>query len=122
MVQLVAVLMIVEREKEIQNFKPESSFRFTAEFKTKDGNKFKATLPKDFKTYEEAKSFIESCTGANLTIKNLQKKPAKRNPSAPFTTPTLQQDAPIKLGYSVSRTMRVPQQLYESGLITHIRT
>src|SRR5690606_39315504 len=91
-VQSVAVRLIVEREKEIQNFKPESSFRFTAEFKTKDGKKFKATLPKDFKTYEEAKSFIESCTGANFTIKNLQKKPAKRNPSAPFTTSTLQQE------------------------------
>ena len=121
-VQSVAVRLIVEREKEIQNFKPESSFRFTAEFKTKDGKKFKATLPKDFKTYEEAKSFIESCTGANFTIKNLQKKPAKRNPSAPFTTSTLQQEASLKLGYSVSRTMRVAQQLYESGLITYMRT
>lgn len=121
-VQSVAVRLIVEREKEIQNFKPESSFRFTAEFKTKDGKKIKATLSKDFKTYEEAKSFIKSCAGANFSIKDLQKKPAKRNPSAPFTTSTLQQEASLKLGYSVSRTMRIAQQLYESGLITYMRT
>lgn len=121
-VQSVAVRLIVEREKEIQSFEPVSSFRFTAEFGTKEGKQFKAVLTKDFKTYEEAKAFIESCLDAEFSVKDLQKRPAKRNPSAPFTTSTLQQEASLKLGYSVSRTMRVAQQLYESGLITYMRT
>ena len=121
-VQSVAVRLIVEREKEIQNFKPVSSFRFTAQFGTQDKKSFKAVLTKEFKTFEEAKSFIESCTDAEFKIKDLQKKPAKRSPSAPFTTSTLQQEASLKLGYPVSRTMRVAQQLYESGLITYMRT
>lgn len=121
-VQSVAVRLIVEREKEIQNFKPVSSFRFTAQFGTLDGKSFKAVLTKEFKTFEDAKKFIESCQNAEFQIKDLQKKPAKRSPSAPFTTSTLQQEASLKLGYPVSRTMRVAQQLYESGLITYMRT
>lgn len=121
-VQSVAVRLIVEREKEIRSFKPEASFKFTAQFGTVENKQFKAILTEEFKTYEEAKSFIESCEAANFKVKDLQKKPAKRSPSAPFTTSTLQQEASLKLGYPVSRTMRVAQQLYESGLITYMRT
>lgn len=121
-VQSVAVRLIVEREREIKNFKPQSSFKFIAQFLTKDGKTLKATLTKEFNTYEEAKSFVESCIGAEFSVSDLQKKPAKRTPSAPFTTSTLQQEASLKLGFLVSRTMRVAQQLYESGLITYMRT
>lgn len=121
-VQSVAVRLIVEREKEIQDFKPVSSYKFTAQFGTKEKKSFKAVLSKEFKTYEEAKSFIESCIGSEFKVKDLQKKPAKRTPSAPFTTSTLQQEASLKLGYPVSRTMRIAQQLYESGFITYMRT
>ena len=121
-VQSVAVRLIVEREKEIQNFVPVSSFRFTAQFLTQGNKGFKAVLTKEFKTYKEAKAFIESCADADFKVKDLQKKPAKRSPSAPFTTSTLQQEASLKLGFPVSRTMRVAQQLYESGLITYMRT
>jgi DNA topoisomerase-1 len=121
-VQSVAVRLIVEREKEIQNFKPVSSFKFTAQFLTKEKNTLKAVLTKEFKTLEEAQTFINSCLSAEFKIKDLQKKPAKRSPSAPFTTSTLQQEASLKLGFPVSRTMRIAQQLYESGLITYMRT
>lgn len=121
-VQSVAVRLIVEREKEIQNFKPVSSFRFTAQFLTKEKKSLKAVLTKEFKSWEEAQSFIQSCVDADFNIKDLQKKPAKRSSSAPFTTSTLQQEASLKLGYPVSRTMRIAQQLYESGLITYMRT
>lgn len=121
-VQSVAVRLIVEREKEIRAFKPESSFKFTAQFFTNEEKSFKAVLSREFKTYEEAKAFIESCSSADFKVKDLQKKPAKRTPSAPFTTSTLQQEASLKLGFPVSRTMRVAQQLYESGLITYMRT
>lgn len=121
-VQSVAVRLIVEREKEIQNFKPISTYRFIAQFGTKEKKSFRAILSKEFNTYEEAKSFIESCVDADFEVRDLQKKPAKRMPSAPFTTSTLQQEASLKLGYSVSRTMRLAQQLYESGFITYMRT
>lgn len=121
-VQSVAVRLIVEREKEIQNFVPVSSFKFTAQFLTQENKGLKAVLTKEFKTLEEARAFIESCTDADFKVKDLQKKPAKRSPSAPFTTSTLQQEASLKLGFPVSRTMRVAQQLYESGLITYMRT
>lgn len=121
-VQSVAVRLIVEREKEIQNFTPVSSFKFTAQFLTKENRGLKAILTKEFKTLEEARKFIESCTNAEFKVKDLQKKPAKRSPSAPFTTSTLQQEASLKLGYPVSRTMRVAQQLYEAGHITYMRT
>lgn len=121
-VQSVAVRLIVEREKEIQNFKPVSSFKFTAQFLTKENKGLKAILTKEFSIFEEAKKFIESCTNAEFKVKDLQKKPAKRSASAPFTTSTLQQEASLKLGYPVSRTMRVAQQLYEAGHITYMRT
>src|SRR5690606_15942305 len=121
-VQSVAVRLIVEREKEIQNFVPVSSFKFTAQFLTQKNKGLKAVLTKEFKTFEEARAFIESCADADFKVKDLQKKPAKRSPSAPFTTSTLQQEASLKLGFPVSRTMRVAQQLYESGLITYMRT
>jgi len=121
-VQSVAVRLIVEREKEIQNFKPVSSFKFTAQFLNKEKKSFKAVLTKEFKNLEEAQNFINSCVDADFAVKDLQKKPAKRSSSAPFTTSTLQQEASLKLGYPVSRTMRIAQQLYESGLITYMRT
>lgn len=121
-VQSVAVRLIVEREREIQNFEPEASFKFTAQFLTRDNKALKALLTKEFKTFEEAKSFVQSCVDATFTVSDMQKKPAKRSPSAPFTTSTLQQEASLKLGFPVSRTMRVAQQLYESGLITYMRT
>lgn len=121
-VQSVAVRLIVEREKEIQGFNPVSSFKFTAQFLTKENKGLKAILTKEFSTFEEAKKFIESCTNAEFKVKDLQKKPAKRSASAPFTTSTLQQEASLKLGYPVSRTMRVAQQLYEAGHITYMRT
>src|SRR5690606_40296532 len=95
-VQSVAVRLIVEREKEIQNFKPVSSFKFTAQFLTKEKNTLKAVLTREFKTLEEARTFINSCLSAEFKIKDLQKKPAKRSPSAPFTTSTLQQEASLK--------------------------
>ncbi|HLV23482.1 MAG TPA: type I DNA topoisomerase [Moheibacter sp.] len=121
-VQSVAVRLIVEREKEIQSFKPLSTFKFTAQFLTQENKGLKAILTKEFSTFEEAKQFIKSCTNAEFKVKDLQKKPAKRSASAPFTTSTLQQEASLKLGFPVSRTMRVAQQLYESGLITYMRT
>ncbi|WP_334126970.1 type I DNA topoisomerase [Empedobacter brevis] len=121
-VQSVSVRLIVEREKEIQNFSPVSSYRFVAIFGTNEGRSLKAVLTKEFSTLKEAEDFIETCVGTNFKVNDLQKKPAKRTPSAPFTTSTLQQEASRKLGFSVSRTMRVAQQLYESGHITYMRT
>ncbi len=121
-VQSVSVRLIVEREKEIQNFVPVSSYKFVAIFETNEGRTLKAVLSKEFSTLKEAESFLETCIGADFKVKDLQKKPAKRTPSAPFTTSTLQQEASRKLGFSVSRTMRVAQQLYESGHITYMRT
>jgi len=121
-VQSVALKLIVEREKEIINFKSISSFRVTAEFSTLDGKLFKAEIPKRLKSSQEAKIFIEKCESAEFKIENVEKKPAKKSPSAPFTTSTLQQEASRKLGFSVSQTMMVAQRLYESGKITYMRT
>ncbi|WP_313375511.1 type I DNA topoisomerase [Chishuiella sp.] len=121
-VQSVSVRLIVEREKEIQNFTPVSSYKFIAIFETNEGKTLKANLTKDFSTLQEAEDFLNSCINADFKVTDLQKKPAKRTPSAPFTTSTLQQEASRKLGFSVSRTMRVAQQLYESGHITYMRT
>lgn len=121
-VQSVAVRLIVEREKEIMGFVPENSFRFTANFKTQSGANFDTTLNHEFKTYEEAEEYMSKTLNAEFKVINVFTKPAKRNPAAPFTTSTLQQEASRKLGYSVSRTMRVAQQLYEQGLITYMRT
>jgi DNA topoisomerase-1 len=121
-VQSVSVRLIVEREREIQDFKSEASYRIDAEFCNEAGQSFKAKLPKNFSSKEEAYKFLEANVSANFHIDDLQKKPAKKSPAAPFTTSTLQQEASRKLGYSVSRTMSNAQRLYESGLITYMRT
>ena len=121
-VQSVAVRLIVEREREITNFKPVASYKVVAEFSTNAGKKFKASLPKNFKTKEEAQSFLSSCNGTEFKIEDLQKKPAKKSPAPPFTTSTLQQEASRKLYFPVAKTMMIAQRLYEAGLITYMRT
>lgn len=121
-VQSVSVRLIVEREREIQEFNPEESYRIDAEFSNEEGQSFKAKLPKNFSTKEEAQKFLEANLNANFKVSDLEKKPAKKSPAAPFTTSTLQQEASRKLGFSVSRTMSNAQRLYEAGLITYMRT
>nr|WP_299340262.1 type I DNA topoisomerase [Allomuricauda sp.] len=121
-VQSVAVRLIVEREREIEAFLPEASYRIKAEFKTDKGNAFSARLGKTFPTREAAEAFLKQNIGADFSVGNLDKKPAKKSPAAPFTTSTLQQEASRKLYFSVSRTMQVAQRLYEAGLITYMRT
>ena len=121
-VQSVALKLIVEREKEIINFNSSSSFRVMAEFTTLEGKQFKAELPKRMSSLHDAKNFLEKCKSAEFKIEDVQKKPAKKSPSAPFTTSTLQQEASRKLGFSVTQTMMVAQKLYESGKITYMRT
>ncbi len=121
-VQSVAVRLIVEREREIDAFTPEASFRIKAEFKTEDGNVFSARLNKTFPTKEAAEAFLKQNRGADFSVADLDKKPAKKSPAPPFTTSTLQQEASRKLYFSVSRTMQVAQRLYEAGLITYMRT
>ena len=121
-VQSVAVRLIVEREREIEGFEPEASFRIRAEFKTAKGEAFPAKLNKTFPTKEQAEAFLKSNMGADFSVANLDKKPAKKSPAAPFTTSTLQQEASRKLYFNVSRTMQVAQRLYEAGLITYMRT
>jgi len=120
-VQSVAVRIIVEREREIAAFKPQDDFRVVGEFAA-DGINVKAPLNERFKTEDEATQFLKDCVGASHHVTALVTKPTKRKPAAPFTTSTLQQEASRKLGFSVSRTMRVAQGLYESGLITYMRT
>ncbi len=120
-VQSVTVRLIVEREKEIENFNSTSSFKVYGHFNI-NGSSFRAELSKSFSKESEAQAFIESCVNANFKVENLEKKPAKRTPAMPFTTSTLQQEASRKLGYNVSRTMSVAQKLYESGKITYMRT
>ncbi len=121
-VQSVAVRLIVEREREIEGFEAVSSFRIAAEFKTAAGEVFTAKLGQTFNSSQEAEAFLKRNIGANFTVASLDKKPAKKSPSAPFTTSTLQQEAARKLYFSVSRTMQVAQRLYEAGLITYMRT
>ena len=121
-VQSVAVRLIVEREKEITNFVSESTYKVSAYFLNADQKVFKADLPKRFKSKEEAVSFLETCSNSTFTISSLTKKPAKKSPTAPFTTSTLQQEASRKLGFTVGQTMSVAQKLYESGKITYMRT
>ncbi len=121
-VQSVAVRLIVEREREIEVFNPVASYRISAEFATKQGSVFSAKLGTTFPTKQEAQAFLEKNIGAAFKINSLDKKPAKKSPSAPFTTSTLQQEASRKLYFSVSRTMQVAQRLYEAGLITYMRT
>lgn len=121
-VQSVAVRLIVEREREIEAFMPEATFKVSAEFRTVDGSVFTAKLPKTFATKQEAEAFLKQNIGANFSVSGLDKKPAKKSPAAPFTTSTLQQEASRKLYFSVARTMQVAQRLYEAGLITYMRT
>ena len=121
-VQSVAVRLIVEREKDITNFVSESSYKVSAYFLNANQKVFKADLPKRFKSKDEAVSFLEACSNSTFTISSLTKKPAKKSPTAPFTTSTLQQEASRKLGFTVGQTMSVAQKLYESGKITYMRT
>lgn len=121
-VQSVAVRLIVERERAIDDFTPEASFKISAEFKTESGSVFLAKLGKAFDSKEAANAFLEQNIGAKFSVTKLDKKPAKKSPSAPFTTSTLQQEASRKLYFSVGRTMQVAQRLYEAGLITYMRT
>lgn len=121
-VQSVAVRLIVEREREIMDFKSTSSYRVTANFETEKGELLKAELPTRFKTEAEAEQFLKTCSPASFSVGNLEIKPSKKSPAAPFTTSTLQQEASRKLGFSVAQTMVVAQRLYESGKITYMRT
>ncbi len=121
-VQSVAVRLIVEREREIQDFEPQASYRIDAEFSTEEGKSFKAKIPKNFETKEEAEKFLKDNIGANFKVAELTTKPAKKNPAPPFTTSTLQQEAARKLYFSVSKTMTMAQRLYEAGHITYMRT
>ena len=121
-VQSITVRLIVEREREIVNFVPVSSFKVSAVFLTERKGLLKAELQKKLKTMEEAEAFLNKCIAAIFTITGLETKPAKKSPSAPFTTSTLQQEAGRKFGYSVGQTMSIAQKLYESGKITYMRT
>lgn len=121
-VQSVAVRLVVEREREINDFNTSADFKVSAEFETSKGKKFKAELPQRFKVIEEAKAFLESLKGASYKVNSIDVKPTYRNPAPPFTTSTLQQEASRKLGYDVTRTMQIAQKLYENGHISYMRT
>ena len=124
-VQSVAVRLIVEREEEIKNFVQGSAYRVMAQFTfTKDGQEYNlaAELPHRFENEQETRKFLESCMNADYKVDSIEKKPTVRYPAPPFTTSTLQQEAARKLGFSVANTMRIAQQLYESGKITYMRT
>ena len=125
-VQSVAVRLIVEREREIEEFVATASYRLMAQFvgKSKSGEEvtFKTELNHRFATKEEAKAFLEVCKAAEFTISSVSHKPSRRSPAPPFTTSTLQQEAVRKLHFSVSKTMRLAQSLYEAGHITYMRT
>lgn len=125
-VQSVAVKLIAEREREINKFQPQSSFKLEAFFKAADLNSkqvtFKAEGGDKLKDANSAKQYLNDCVDATYEVKDVQVKPAKKSPAAPFTTSTLQQEASRKLGYSVSKTMLLAQKLYESGKITYMRT
>ena len=121
-VQSVAVRLIVEREREIQNFSGEDNFRITAVFTNANGSEVKAELSQRFATREQAEAFLQKCSSAAYTVQDISTKPQKRVPAPPFTTSTLQQEAAHKLGFTVAQTMMVAQHLYESGRITYMRT
>ncbi len=121
-VQSVAVRLVVEREREIEKFKPQDSFRVNGYFDVGKGKILKAELSKRFDNEQEAMEFLQKCKNADFTISNLEKKPSKRSPAPPFTTSTLQQEASRKLGFSVAQTMTLAQRLYEGGKISYMRT
>ena len=126
-VQSVAVRLIVEREREIEQFVSEASYQVTALFELparagKNSVQIKATLNRAFATEKEAEDFLEACKKADFIVESVVKRPTKRTPAPPFTTSTLQQEAARKLGFPVAMTMRVAQTLYEAGLITYMRT
>ncbi|MCR5886502.1 type I DNA topoisomerase [Hymenobacter sp. J193] len=121
-VQSVAVRLVVEREREISQFKTSSAYRVVARFDAGRGAVLEAELPKRFAARDEAEAFLARCVGASYRIENLEKKPGKRSPAPPFTTSTLQQEASRKLGFSVAQTMSVAQKLYEAGRISYMRT
>ncbi|GIV44340.1 MAG: DNA topoisomerase 1 [Bacteroidia bacterium] len=120
-VQSVAVRLLVEREREIMHFQPETFYKISAIFQSANKN-FKAELQHKYKKTGEVKSFLDFCKNASFIVQSVEVKPTKRSPSAPFTTSTLQQEASRKLGYSVAQTMRLAQSLYENGHITYMRT
>lgn len=121
-VQSVSVRLIVERERDIQNFNAEASYSITAEFVNEAGKSFKARLPKNFTTKQEAQDFLNKNIGSEYKVTDLETKPGKKSPAAPFTTSTLQQEASRKLYFPVGVTMMLAQRLYEAGLITYMRT
>ncbi len=121
-VQSVAVRLIAEREREIENFTPEAYWRVTAEIDLGNGAVFTAELNRRMATKEEALNFLESCKGAAMAVNNVTVKPVKKSPTPPFTTSTLQQEASRRLGFPVALTMRLAQSLYEAGHITYMRT
>ena len=125
-VQSVAVRLIVEREREIQNFNSEVYYSVNGIFAitNSDGSatEVKAQLASRFKTEDEVMAFLEKCKDATFTVESISKKPVKRTPAPPFTTSTLQQEAARKLGFTVSQTMMIAQHLYENGRITYMRT
>ncbi|MDA3780301.1 MAG: type I DNA topoisomerase [Bacteroidales bacterium] len=121
-VQSVAVKLLVEREREIINFKSEASYKVEGIFKTNNNDEFKADLSKRLKSENEVKEFLEKSKVSEFKVSDIVKKPGKKSPTAPFTTSTLQQEASRKLGFSVSQTMSIAQKLYEAGKITYMRT
>lgn len=121
-VQSVSVRLIVEREREIQNFNAVATYSIVAEFVNEAGKAFKAKLPKNFNTKKEAEDFLNQNIGSKYKVADLETKPTKKSPTAPFTTSTLQQEAARKLYLPVGITMQLAQRLYEAGLITYMRT
>ncbi len=121
-VQSVAVRLVVDREREIDKFESNSSFKITVEFTLDHGKILVAELPSKIKSEDDALQFVSDCNGASFTIAKLEKKPTKKSPAPPFTTSTLQQEASRKLGFSVARTMSLAQRLYEAGKISYMRT
>jgi|ADGO01.1.fsa_nt_gi DNA topoisomerase I (EC 5.99.1.2) len=120
-VQSVAVRLIVEREREIKEHQAESSYKISAIF-TVDGHELKADLADKIPLKDDARKFLENCVSATFTVENIEQKPGSRNPGAPFTTSTMQQEAARRLGFSVKQTMTLAQRLYEEGHITYMRT